>query len=109
MALMLELVRTPVSDENTLTQLKGIVLKSREDQKQSPPAIARALYLYNRYGAESPMLESLTSEEIMQSGLDELLALPVWSARLRADDCLHRFAAAGRRCRNRSPPLAARR
>ena len=77
MALMLELVRTPVSDENTLTQLKGIILKSREDQKQSPPAIARALYLYNRYGAESPMLESLTSEEIMQSGLDELLALPV--------------------------------
>ncbi|MCY3688719.1 MAG: insulinase family protein [Gammaproteobacteria bacterium] len=76
LALMLELVRTPVSDENTLAQLKGIILKSREDQKQSPPAIARALYLYNRYGEESPMLESLTSEEIMQSGLEELLALP---------------------------------
>ena len=76
LALMLELVRTPVTDENTLEQLKGIILKSRQDQKQSPPAIARALYLYNRYGEESPMLESLTSEEILQSGLEELLALP---------------------------------
>ncbi len=76
LALMLELVREPVSDENTLEQLKGIILKAREDQKQSPPAIARALYLYNRYGEESPMLESLTSEEIMQSGLEELLGLP---------------------------------
>ncbi len=76
LALMLELVREPVSDENTLEQMKGIILKSREDQKQSPPAIARALYLYNRYGEESPMLESLTSEEIMQSGLEELLGLP---------------------------------
>lgn len=76
LALMLELVRAPVSDEETLAQLKGIILKSREDQKQSPPAIARALYLYNRYGAESPLLEALTSEEIMRSGLEELLALP---------------------------------
>ena len=76
LALMLELVRTPVSDEDTLEQLKGIILKSRQDQRQSPPAIARALYLYNRYGAESPMLEAMTSEEIMQSGLDDLLALP---------------------------------
>lgn len=76
LALMLELVRDPVSDENTLEQLKGIILKSRQDQKQSPPAVARALYLYNRYGEESPMLEALTGEEILQSSLDELLALP---------------------------------
>ena len=76
LALMLELVREPVSDENTLEQLKGIILKSRADQKLSPPAIARALYLYNRYGEESPMLEALTSEEIVQSSLDELLDLP---------------------------------
>ena len=76
LALMLELVRAPTSDDNTLEQLKGIILKARQDQKQSPPAIARALYLYNRYGEESPLLESPTSEEILRSGLDELLDLP---------------------------------
>ena len=76
LALMLELVREPVSDADTLEQLKGIILKARADQKLSPPAIARALYLYNRYGEESPMLEALGSAEIIEAGLDELLALP---------------------------------
>ncbi len=76
LALMLELVRAPVSDERALAQLKGIILKARQDQKQSPPAIARALYLYNRHGEESPLLEAPDSEQIMQAGLDELLSLP---------------------------------
>jgi len=74
--LMLELVQNPVADEPTLEELKGIILKSREDQKQSPQAIARALYLFNRYGSESPMLEALTREEIVATSLDELLGLP---------------------------------
>jgi predicted Zn-dependent peptidase len=74
--LMLDLVRNPVSDDQTLEELKGIILKSREDQKVSPQAIARALYLFNRYGAESPMLEALTSAEISATALDELLNLP---------------------------------
>jgi len=74
--LMLDLVRNPVADEPTLEELKGIILKSREDQKESPQAIARALYLFNRYGDESPMLESMTSDEISNTSLDELLDLP---------------------------------
>jgi predicted Zn-dependent peptidase len=74
--LAMELVNTPATDEQTLEQLKGILLKSREDQKSSPPAIARALYMYNRYGEESPMLEALSSEEINDTTLDELLTLP---------------------------------
>ncbi len=74
--LMLELIRNPVADTQTLNELKGIILKSREDQKESPPAISRALYLYNRYGEESPMLESLTGEAIMDTSLEELLGLP---------------------------------
>ncbi len=76
LALMLELIKSPATDEQTLEQLKGILLKSREDAKSSPPAIARALYLYNRYGEESPLLEAMNSEEIMATTLDELLALP---------------------------------
>lgn len=76
LALMMELVKTPSTDEQTLEQLKGILLKSREDRMSSPPAISQALYLYNRYGEESPLLEALTTEEIMGTGLDELMSLP---------------------------------
>jgi len=76
LALAMELIKNPQTDEQTLEQMKGILLKSRDDQKSSPPAISRALTLYNRYGEESPMLEALTREEIMASTVDELLALP---------------------------------
>ncbi len=75
-ALAMDLIKNPSTDEETLEQMKGILLKSRQDQKSSPPAISRALTLYNRYGEESPMLEALTREEIMASTVDELLALP---------------------------------
>lgn len=76
LALAMDLIKNPSTDEQTLEQMKGILLKSRQDQKSSPPAISRALTLYNRYGEESPMLEALTREEIMASTVDELLALP---------------------------------
>ena len=75
-ALMMEFIKSPASDEQTLEQMKGILLKSRQDRKSSPPAISRALYLYNRYGEESPMLEALTTEEIEATTLDQLLSLP---------------------------------
>lgn len=76
LALMLDVIKQPTVDAETLETLKGILLKSRQDQKSSPPAIAQALYLYNRYGEESPMLESLSSEEIRATTLEELLGLP---------------------------------
>lgn len=75
-ALMLELIENPVTDEQTLEQLKGIMLKARDDRKSSPPAIAQALYMYNRYGQESPMLEALTSDEIRATTVEELVSLP---------------------------------
>ncbi len=73
--LMLSLVRNPTSDEGTLEELKAIILKSREDQKQDPAAISQALYLYNRYGDESPMLQSLTSAQIQAATIAELQTL----------------------------------
>jgi predicted Zn-dependent peptidase len=76
LALMMDLIKNPVSDAQTLEQMKGILLKSRQDRKSSPPAISRALYLYNRYGEESPMLEALTTEEIEATTVDELMSLP---------------------------------
>ncbi len=76
LALMMSAIKEPSTDEATLEQLKSILIKSREDQKSSPPAIAQALYLYNRYGEQSPMLESLSTEEIQATQLDELTSLP---------------------------------
>ncbi len=75
LALMLNVIRNPVVDEATLAELKGIILKSREDQKQDPRAISQALYLYNRYGDDSPLLRSLSSDEIMAANVEELQAL----------------------------------
>lgn len=72
LALMLDLVRNPSVDEATLEELKAIILKSREDQKQDPAAISQALFLYNRYGEDSPMLQSLTSAEIQAATLADL-------------------------------------
>ncbi len=75
-AMAMALINNPTADEQTLQQLKGILLKNRQDQKSSPAAISRALYLYNRYGEESPMLEALPSSEIEAAELDALLAMP---------------------------------
>ena len=76
LALMMELIKNPTAEAQTLEQLKGILLKSREDRKSSPPAIAQALYMYNRYGQESPLLEALTTQEITETNLNELTSLP---------------------------------
>ena len=76
LALMMELISNPTAETQSLEQLKGILIKSREDRKSSPPAIAQALYMYNRYGDESPMLEALTTQEIMETRIDELISLP---------------------------------
>lgn len=75
-AMMMELVEAPVVESQTLEDLKGIMLKSRQDRKSSPPAIAQALYMYNRFGDESPMLEALTTEEIQATTVEELVSLP---------------------------------
>lgn len=74
--LMMELITNPSSEANTLEQLKAITIKGRQDQMNSPAAIARALFLYNRYGEESPMLEALSSDEILSAELEDLLAKP---------------------------------
>ena len=72
----LEVIQDPNASEAVLRELKTILLKSRDDLKSSPQAISRALYLYNRYGNNSPMLAGLTRDEIVRAELRELLALP---------------------------------
>jgi len=74
--LMMDVIQTPATDAQTLENLKGILIKARADRKNSPPAIANALYLYNRYGDQSPLLEAMTNQEIQDTTLDELISLP---------------------------------
>ena len=72
LTLMLSLLRDPQSDAETLRELKSTILQARRDQRENPQAISQALYLYNRYGDESPMLRAMSSEQIQAVELEEL-------------------------------------
>jgi predicted Zn-dependent peptidase len=75
LGLMLELAGNPQSDSATFEELKNSILQARRDQREDPGAISQALYLYNRYGDESPMLRALDSEAIRAVELEQVLTL----------------------------------
>lgn len=75
LALMLELARNPQTDAATFEELKNSILQARRDQREDPAAISQALYLYNRYGDESPMLRALSSDVIRAVELEQVLTL----------------------------------
>lgn len=75
LVLMLELASNPQTDAATLEELKNSILQARRDQREDPAAISQALYLYNRYGEESPLLRALSSEEIRAVELEQILTL----------------------------------
>ncbi len=75
LALLVECLRAPASDDATLEQLKQIILKSREDAQKQPDTLMRALFLYNRYGEQSPYLRRLPGPAVQALTLDELLGL----------------------------------
>lgn len=73
--LMLELIQNPQAEAETLAELRNTIIQARADQRENPQAISQALFLYNRYGDESPMLRALSTEQIRSIELDELLSL----------------------------------
>lgn len=75
LALMLQLISDPRADEETFAELKATILEARRNQREDPQAISQALYLYNRYGDQSPMLQAMSSDAIQAVELDELMAL----------------------------------
>ncbi|MDO8909849.1 MAG: insulinase family protein [Pseudohongiella sp.] len=75
LVLMLELASNPQTDAATLEELKNSILQARRDQREDPAAISQALYLYNRYGDQSPMLRALGSDAIRAVELDQILTL----------------------------------
>jgi predicted Zn-dependent peptidase len=73
--LMKQIISSPVADPAVLEELKGIILKQREDARKEQAVIGAALIQYNRYGEESDFLRMLPTEEIKALDVDGLLAI----------------------------------
>ena len=72
LALLMELLKNPTTDAETLEELIKIILVNREDARKNYRAIRRALVHYNRYGKDSRYLRLLPGEEVRQLTVDEL-------------------------------------
>ncbi|NLN92690.1 MAG: insulinase family protein [Candidatus Hydrogenedens sp.] len=72
LALLKEMLDKPQVDEETLTNLKSVILKSQADQRKDPSGLMAALSAYNAYGDESSALQRLPSEELMLLTTEEL-------------------------------------
>lgn len=75
LSLMMEVMQHPQVDDQTLEELKAIILVSREDAKKDPGTLSMALTRYNRLGEESNFLRMLPSDEVKALSSDELLDL----------------------------------
>ncbi len=62
--LLYEVMSNPKADDGTLEQLKGIILKEREDAKKQAPAIASAVVQFNRFGEDSSFRRLLPAEQL---------------------------------------------
>jgi predicted Zn-dependent peptidase len=72
LALLSELLNDPVVDNETLDELKKIILVQREDAKKDFHTIAAAVWQNNRYGSESPFLKTLPNDALEKLSLTEL-------------------------------------
>lgn len=73
LSLLLEWIRDPKTDDETLETLKQIIMVSREDEKKDPGSLSRALSQFARYGEESSYLRRLSSSELRGMTADQLL------------------------------------
>lgn len=71
-ALLMEVLKHPETDEQTLEELKRIILSQREDAKKDPHQLSAALVEFNRSGEDSPWLRMLPAEELLALGASEL-------------------------------------
>ncbi len=74
-ALLMEMFAQPRTDEDTLEQLKRIILVQREDARKDPQQISSALVEFNRSGEESAYLQMMPSEELRALTAAELQEL----------------------------------
>src|SRR5437879_12945852 len=71
----MELMNGPTAEQDTLDELKKIILVQREDAKKDFRTITSALAQYNRYGADSPYLRALPNDKLSAMTLDDLHGL----------------------------------
>ena len=68
------LLENPVGTQDALDKLVGRILKSRTDAKKNKNLIlSRQLYSYGKYGEVNPASNVLTSEELMEVSVAELM------------------------------------
>lgn len=72
LALLMKKVMQPTADDDTLDELKKIILAQREDAKKNPGTLLGALTLFHRYGEESTYLQELPSAALNALTVEEL-------------------------------------
>ena len=75
LALMMDVMSKPAVDQQTLDQLKEIILARREDAKKDPGTITSSLVQYNRFGKDSSFLRMLPGDGVKALTVEELQAL----------------------------------
>ena len=75
LALLMDVLKHPTAPEDTLSELKQIILVSRADAKKDHNAIHSALVQYHRYGDESYFLRMLPDAQVLKLSGDELFAI----------------------------------
>ena len=71
--LMLEFIRNPKADQETLEKLIQIQLGRRETSKKDPRFLQLALLLYGRHGDESRLIRRPPAEVVQKLNVDHLL------------------------------------
>jgi predicted Zn-dependent peptidase len=74
-ALLMDVLNKPAAPEQTLEELKQIILVSRADAKKDPQSIHSALVQYNRHGDESYFLRMLPSAPLLELTNEDLYQL----------------------------------
>ncbi len=64
-ALLMEMLEHPKTDEHTLEELKRIILVQREDARKEPQQLSTALVEFNRSGNDSPWLHMLPADAVL--------------------------------------------
>lgn len=72
LALLNDMLENPKTDEETLEELKRIILVQREDAKKDPETLSAALVDYNRHGQDSPWLRMLPADAVRNLTAEEL-------------------------------------
>lgn len=72
-----EFLASPSVEQGVLDELVADVIQDREDARANPQRISSALFTYNRYGADSPLLAELSDEDLRALNVEDVLVLLV--------------------------------